>query len=145
MDFVERFWARVDKSEECWVWTSTKNSQGYGMVIVQSPGDPSIPLHIRAHRLSYLLHFGPPPDRLMVLHRCDNPPCVRPDHLFLGTAADNARDMASKGRAGAQQRTHCPHGHPYDEENTYIVPRTGHRQCRICRQRWRDARPKVAA
>lgn len=121
----------------CWEWQSTTNGTGYGIVIAQSPGDPSYPLHMRAHRLSYLLHYGPPPQDMLVLHTCDNPPCVNPEHLYLGTQQDNMRDAAGRRRTAAQQKTHCPYGHPYDAANTYVVPRTGHRQCRICRARWR--------
>ena len=144
MTFIDRFWERVDRSGDCWVWTSTRNERGYGVVIVQSPGDPSVPLHMKAHRLSYLIEYGPPPADLFVLHTCDNPPCVNPAHLFLGTARDNAQDMAAKGRSSSQRKTHCPHGHPYDAANTYVVPRTGHRQCRTCREWWRGTRKRAA-
>lgn len=91
----ERFWAKVDKTGECWVWTASKRTNGYGQI--GSTGGRWRPL--QAHRVSWVLHFGPIPDGLWVLHRCDNRPCVRPDHLFLGTVTDNNRDMVAKGRA----------------------------------------------
>jgi hypothetical protein len=145
MTFTEWFWARVDRSGDCWEWQGSRTPAGYGKVIRQSPGDPSTVLSGRAHRLSYLMAYGPPPPDLFVLHTCDNPPCVNPAHLFLGTAEDNARDMSRKGRSSSQLKTHCPHGHPYDEANTYVTPRTGHRQCRTCREGWRAARPRKRA
>lgn len=137
--FVARFFERVRVMPSgCWEWQSTKNSGGYGIALAMSPGDPSIPLHMKAHRLSYLLHYGPPPDDKLVLHACDNPPCVNPEHLYLGTQSDNMQDAIRRGRNAALRRTHCRHGHPFDEANTYVVPRTGHRQCRICRKAWRE-------
>lgn len=86
------FWAKVDMSAECWVWTGSRMPKGYGQ-LRRAGGTYT------AHRFSWTLAHGPIPAGLMVLHHCDNPPCVRPDHLFLGTAKDNTTDMRSKGRA----------------------------------------------
>lgn len=97
-----RFWAQVDMRSgiwECWEWTGARLPRGYGFA-----WDNAVGANRLAHRLAWELTNGPIPDDLWVLHRCDNPPCVRPDHLFLGTAADNAHDMMAKGR-GRRQRT----------------------------------------
>lgn len=89
----QRFWAKVDKSSECWVWTAGRQHFGHG----KFRPNGSAP-HVLAHRFSYELAYGPIPDGLFVLHKCDNPPCVRPDHLFLGTQDDNMKDKVRKGR-----------------------------------------------
>ena len=89
---AERFWDKVNKSDGCWTWTAASNEKGYGVI---GAGNGR---NVLAHRASWSLAFGPIPDRLKVLHRCDVPSCVRPDHLFLGTAADNTADMIAKGR-----------------------------------------------
>lgn len=68
----------------------------------------------------------------MVRHSCDNPPCCNPAHLLVGTAAQNAQDMAERGRHRNQQKDSCPAGHPYDEANTWHDP-AGKRRCRACR------------
>jgi len=91
----ERFWAKVAKSDNCWEWTAKRKENGYGDF---APGTRSSDRHVYAHRYSYELHYGPIPDGHQVCHRCDNPPCVRPDHLFLGTHRDNMDDMIAKGR-----------------------------------------------
>lgn len=87
-----RFWPRVAFGDGCWNWTGKRNGGGYGVVNVEG----KTPL---AHRVAWSLVNGPVPEGQRVLHRCDNPSCVRPDHLFLGTQADNLADMRQKGRA----------------------------------------------
>lgn len=76
-------------------------------------------------------NYGPVLEGMFVCHHCDNPRCVRLDHLFLGTPSDNVRDCVAKGRQKNTKKTHCPQGHPYSSENTYYT-RVGSRECRIC-------------
>jgi hypothetical protein len=93
-----RFWENVERSDGCWVWKLCKSRFGYGLVrIGGSHGDGRRRMSA-AHRVAWMLTAGPIPPKLCVLHRCDNPPCVRPDHLFLGTQRDNTQDMIRKGR-----------------------------------------------
>ena len=87
----ERFWGKVNKTDGCWIWTGGVNPRGYGKLKVNGRW-------VLAHRLSWELKVGPIPDGLFACHQCDNPPCVRPSHLFLGTARDNNADMFRKGR-----------------------------------------------
>lgn len=91
-----RFWSKVDESggpDACWLWTRQRTAKGYG-IFSWSRQEPR-----RAHRVAWELVNGPIPDGLNALHRCDNPPCVNPSHLWLGTTADNNADMTAKGRA----------------------------------------------
>lgn len=90
----ERFWARVQKTDGCWLWTGQKSEMGHGRLEDKMNGRQVL----IAHRISWELHFGPVPDGLCVLHDCDNPPCVNPSHLFLGTRTDNSDDKVSKNR-----------------------------------------------
>ena len=87
----ERFWAKVEKTDWCWIWTGARSQFGYGNLTTNGKQE-------NAHRVSWEIHFGPIPDGMRVLHACDNPPCVRPFHLFLGTQKDNNRDRETKGR-----------------------------------------------
>ena len=91
------FWKRVAKvdGDGCWEWTATRTDRGYGVIGFQVDGRNT---SVGAHRRSWELTHGAIPARLHVLPRCDNPPCVRPDHLFLGTHKDNMRDAKEKGR-----------------------------------------------
>lgn len=88
----ERFRRSFESSSEgCWVWAAAKSGSGYGHI--RSRGKL-----LQAHRVSWMIHYGEIPDGAFVLHHCDNPPCVRPDHLFLGNDASNTADKVSKGR-----------------------------------------------
>jgi hypothetical protein len=82
---------RVDKTGDCWIWTGAKTPEGYGMMR-RGHGTRY------AHRIVVEMVYGPIPDGMYACHHCDNPPCVRPDHLFIGTPQDNVRDMHAKGR-----------------------------------------------
>ena len=90
----ERFWSFVDKtSDGCWEWAGWTHGKGYGRFTFLEEGKQRF---VSTHRVSYFLEYGTIPERLFVLHRCDNLPCVRPTHLFLGTHTDNMRDKAQK-------------------------------------------------
>lgn len=90
----DRFWLHVDKSGDCWLWTGATDHNGYGKVDYRTP----LRRTLGAHRISWMLRYGDIPNGLKVLHKCDNPKCVNPDHLFLGTHQDNMDDMVAKGR-----------------------------------------------
>ena len=124
--------ARVVKKDGCWAWVGRKDSNGYGLVQL-GRGLP----RTGAHRVSWQLYYGEDPGKLFVCHRCDNPECTNPDHLFLGTQSDNLQDAKKKGRLSSPghawrgKRTHCQRGHPFDLANTKV--HKGVRLCRKCR------------
>jgi len=142
-DVTERFWAKVNKTEGCWLWTGAKRNKGYGAFVYAKNGEA---VQGRAHRFSYELHVGPIPDGLNVLHRCDTPACVRPDHLFLGTIAENNADMHAKGRhvkggthgPGAYQRGETHHNARLTADDVRAIRREredGHSFGEIARRR----------
>lgn len=127
---AERFWSKVDKSGDCWLWTSSSDQHGYGQFMVWRGGTPQ---RWKAHR--YALGLLEPGDSShVVMHICDNPPCVNPAHLRIGTQRENMGDMWEKGRARNQNsgKTECIRGHLFDEQNTMIVKGGRGRQCREC-------------
>jgi len=87
----QRFWEKVEKGDGCWIWTGSRSPKGYGQLWSEGT-------FLRSHRVSWLVHFGPIPEGMWVLHHCDNPPCVRPDHLYLGTAQQNSADRERRKR-----------------------------------------------
>ena len=123
--FIER-----EPMSGCWIWTGMANEAGYGRY------RPDGRKKVFAHRAAFEMHKGAIPDGAMVCHVCDNPACVNPDHLYLGSAADNMRDKVARGRSRNQNsvKTHCIRGHKLTPENTYGDKRWGSRGgCRLCR------------
>lgn len=189
-----RFWARVHKTPECWLWTGG-TSRGYGQLSWGSPGTPG---RTSAYRFAYELLVGPVPEGMQLDHLCRVRNCVNPAHLEpvtcqvnvlrgIGPSATNAakshcakghplagenlvvnskgqriclecrrrsgREAARKraaleGRIAQKARTHCPRGHEYSPDNTYVYPRTGHRRCRRCHRedaKHRSAKLRICA
>ncbi len=116
----------------CWLWTAAAAGNGYGYIGRGRAGEGME----YAHRVSWKIHKGPIPKGKQVLHRCDTPPCVNPDHLFLGDVSANMRDCVAKGRHNAGRgvlRKLCRKGHGLIGENVLVDAR-GLRRCRICRK-----------
>jgi hypothetical protein len=126
---LDRFEKFVDRTPTCWGWNGFVDSLGRGHLYIHEMGK------IRAHRASYLLHIGEIPSHLVVCHTCDNPNCVNPDHLWLGTRKDNTQDMMNKGRCFYQKRTHCSEGHEYPADR----PMGAYTErCKVCKKRRSD-------
>lgn len=131
---ADRLWDSVDKSggqDACWPWTASTTLEGYGKL---STGGHSGRL-VLAHRTAYEIMVGPIPVGLHLDHLCRVPPCCNPGHLEPVTHRENILRGIGPSALNAR-KTHCPSGHPYSSDNTYIFPRNGSRQCRICRRRY---------
>ncbi len=135
------FAANVHFGQVCHEWMGNLSAGGYGFA--RHPVTNKI---VQSHRLAYEIFNGPIPDGMVVCHSCDNPRCVRREHLSVGTAFDNQRDSVSKRRHWQSRKTHCAKGHEFTTENTYSVKMpsgTLGRQCREC-HRIREAARRVA-
>lgn len=130
---VQRFFEKIEfiPFHPCWEWNGTK-SNGYASIWLNGQTR-------RASRLSWEIHHGRSfPVGLFALHTCDNPGCVNPDHIWIGTSSENTRDMYKKGRhpklvSPYANSTHCPYGHERSGSNIYWY--RGHRYCRPCNRR----------
>lgn len=129
---------KTDTNSGCWIWYGAKRNTGYGFIEINwRPRKRKL-----AHRHVYELFNGPIPRGLFVLHKCDIPLCVNPEHLFLGTQKDNMVDCSKKDRFNnwMKKRTHCKNGHEFSIENTHVTNKG--RYCRLCRRKnikkWRD-------
>jgi hypothetical protein len=90
-----RFWAKVNKTDACWLWVGSLDKDGYGQIAARHDGRTGL---LRAHRLSWVLAYGSIPEGLVICHKCDVRSCIRAEHLFLGTHQDNIADARQKGR-----------------------------------------------
>lgn len=124
----------IEPNSGCWLWTASTQRFGYGQFRMNGKTRP-------AHRASWELHRWPIATDVFLLHVCDVPSCVNPDHLRPGTQRDNMRDMHSKGRArnGTENQTHCHRGHEFTPDN--LIPNAaGSRMCRECARMLKRAR-----
>lgn len=138
--WVKRVKSKCTETESgCWVWSGHITHKGYGQTTFRGSGNVMI------HRQIYkLFHQVSLPTEQFVCHICDVRRCCNPEHLFLGDAKANNQDCGGKGRHHNSVKTHCPRGHEYTVENTYITP-TGLRNCRQCgrersRREWQNGK-----
>ena len=134
---AERFESKVHKTDNCWLWVGARIPKGYGVFM-----DVTQNL-VYAHRFAYEFAKGEIPEGLQIDHLCRNPSCVNPDHLEVVTNRQNVmRGLAPQLQRERQlSKTHCPKGHPYNDENTHVKRRGKHFE-RVCRNCARDYQRK---
>lgn len=158
----ELFYAKINKSPDgCWEWSGSLQTRGnprrgggrrmgYGQFGVRYADKNKKKGTLLAHRLMWILIHGEADDSMVICHHCDNPKCVRPDHLYMASQSQNVRDSVGRGRHAMANRTHCPSGHEYSAENTLREKTSAgyvERKCRQChndRQRRYRQSKKVA-
>ncbi len=128
---LDRIVDKVVITDTCWLWPTKPNSKGYCYTLEDGR-------QLRAHRYVYEALVGPIPDGLVLDHLCFVTTCVNPDHLEPVTARENALRARHWPNA---EKTHCAHGHPYDEANTFVWKRNGWRACKTCHRERRRAKP----
>ena len=130
-EFVARFEAKVVRDDcmpdGCHIWTVARIAKGYGRLSNRGKS-------VTASRASYVIYKSEIPHGMQVCHSCDNPPCVNPAHLFLGTNSENQLDAVVKGRQWQVAKTHCKRGHEYSGDNLYEGDNGKHRECRTCKR-----------
>jgi hypothetical protein len=139
---ADRFWARVEKTDTCWLWTGSLNKDGYGQCFTGRVRRAET----SAHRWAYVALVGPIPDGLVIDHLCRVRNCVNPAHMELVTPRENTLRSPVALAALNAMKTHCLQGHPYDEANTYLY--RGMRFCRTCyraKERRRQAAKRQSA
>jgi len=123
--YEEKVFIVAGLEDSCHIWIGYRFPNGYGNFMAFGEQ--------YAHRVAYRLYNGDISKGLHVRHICDNPGCVNPGHLILGTAKDNMADRDSRGRNGHANKTHCKHGHEFSESNTYFRSDRVGRECRVCK------------
>ena len=127
---LESVFSRCKKSESgCLEWQGRKHYLGYGIVSLKGRQQG-------AHRVVWKLMRGDIDRKQHVCHRCDNPSCVNPEHLFIGSHRDNMQDMAKKKRHNMARKTHCELGHQLSGDN--LLMRAGKRRCKVCFKKWKS-------
>ncbi len=127
IDFQNRLWSKVEfiPFHECYEWNGHLR-MGYGRFKIGSK-------YHTATRVVWELEYGPIPNGLNIRHKCDNPSCVRIEHLELGTQADNVNDTVTRGHHKQKSQTHCAKGHEFTDDNTYRSKYQRH--CRTCQRK----------
>ena len=125
---IDQMWEKTKVVDRCWLWQGARTGSGYPAINLNG----SIASITRLSLVIY--HKVKYKDNWLACHICNNKDCWNPLHLYVGTAGSNSRDIVKAGNHPESIKTHCPKGHAYTKDNTYIKPRTNKRECRICRR-----------